>query len=59
MERKLGSRIVATSKKGRRKFERVSDYMYDVPLLSSIQQLLSSPMILEEVSLSRLFQLSM
>ena len=49
VERKLGSKIVAVSKKGRRKFERVSDYVYEVPLLSSLQQLLSSPMILEEV----------
>ena len=32
-------------KRQKKKFERVSDFMYDVPLLSSLKQLLSSPMI--------------
>ncbi len=49
MERKLGSRTVSITQRGRRKFRKVSDYVYDIPLLSSIKQLLSDPVILEEI----------
>ena len=48
-ERKLGRRIVTTTKKSRPYFKHVWDHVYDVPLLSSLQQLLSDKFILDEV----------
>ena len=51
MERKLGSRIVRVTRKGRYFFKRAWDYVYDVPLLLSLQQLLSDDSVLEQVCL--------
>ena len=49
VERKLGQRIVSATRRSKRYFKRVWDYVYDVPLLSSLHQLLSDPFVLDEV----------
>ena len=50
MERKLGSKIIRVTKGSRRIFKKKWDYVYDVPLLASLAQLLSVPFVLEEVN---------
>ena len=50
MERNLGDRVVSVTRRGRRRFQRVWDCVYDVPLLSSLKQLLSDPFVLDEVA---------
>ena len=49
MERKLGQRIVEISGSSQTKFKKKIDYIYEVPLLLSLKQLLSDPFILDEV----------
>ena len=49
IERKLGQRIVSATRRSKRYIKRVWDYVYDVPHLSSLHQLLSDPFVLDEV----------
>ncbi len=49
VERKLGHRIIPDNTDSTRHHKRVSDYMYEVPLLSSLQKLLSDQPIREDV----------
>ena len=51
MERKLGRRVVTTIKKSRPFYRTVWDYVYDIPLIESLKQLLSDKFILEEVGM--------
>lgn len=46
MERKLGERILQTGESTKKRI----DYVYEIPLLASLQQLLSDPFILDEVA---------
>jgi hypothetical protein len=48
-EIKLGSTIERTSHNGRTRFRRRNDYMYYIPLLSSLKQLLSNSFVFDEV----------
>ena len=48
-EKKLGSLVTRTIKSGRSQFKQAWDNVYVVPLLASLQQLLSDKFILEEV----------
>ena len=50
IERKLGHRMVTTTKNMRPYFKTVWDHVYDIPLLSSLQQLLSDKFVLQEVT---------
>ena len=49
VERKLGQRIVSATRRSKHYFKCVWDYVYDVPLLSLLHQLLSDPFVLDEV----------
>ena len=48
-EKKLGSLVSRTIRSGRSQFKQEWDNVYVVPLLASLQQLLSDKFILEEV----------
>lgn len=49
VERKLGHRVITTTRNSRPFFRTIWDYVYDIPLLQSLQQLLSDCFILKEV----------
>ena len=49
METELGSRVITTTKNSRPFFKTVWDHVYDVPLISSLNQLLSNDFVLQEV----------
>lgn len=49
VERKLGRRMVTTMRNARPLQKAVWDFVYDIPLIESLQQLLSDSFILEEV----------
>ena len=49
MERKLGRRVITSTKNSRPFYKTIWDYVYDIPLIQSLQQLLSDSMILGEV----------
>lgn len=49
VERKLGSKVVRFNRNGRSCFKTAWDYMYIVPLIESLQRLLSNKLMLEEV----------
>ena len=49
VERKLGRRMITTIKNSRPFYKAVWDAVYEVPLLQSLQQLLSDSFILGEV----------
>ena len=45
----LGSRVITTTKNSRPFFKTVWDHVYDIPLISSLNQLLSNDFVLQEV----------
>lgn len=49
VERRLGHRVITTTRNSRPFFRTIWDYVYDIPLLQSLQQLLSDSFILKEV----------
>ena len=49
MKRKIGQRVVRLAKNSKACFKQLCDYVYEIPLLSSLKQLLSDPFILDEV----------
>ena len=49
VERKLGRRVITSTKNSRPLYKTIWDYVYDIPLIQSLQQLLSDSMILGEV----------
>lgn len=48
-ERKLGHRVITTTRNSRPFYQTVWDYVYDIPLVQSLQQFLSDSFILGEV----------
>ena len=49
VERKLGRRMVTTTRNARPLQKAVCDFVYDIPLIESLQRLLSDSFILQEV----------